>query len=171
MRFAHVLIVSLSALAMAQTYAAVGPDRALEVGDAVEVTGRPLGGEAEDLVQESDGDCRYFVVVDPTCSSCRVALRRWARDAARDSTAGRFPGWHVSWLVMASPESARTFVGSQERLPVAWASLDDAVLMRQLGADAFPWWFTLDREGRLMDSGVGARLPIGDALTPQCQIS
>lgn len=145
--------------------------RGLEVGDRVSFSTLGPDSEPVRIPDETVGSCAYLILADPTCGSCATARQRWARDVALQPGLAAPSGWAVRWVIMAPAAMAESFaIGGPGVLPVEWSSMEDRRLLTRLGIAGFPAYAVLDREGGLVDSGVGARLPPRDAFRQDCTI-
>lgn len=143
----------------------------LSVGEALEIDVQEPSGQEVDLASAMDGECAYLVIADPLCSACASARDRWARDVSLAPDVIKPVGWRIHWVIVADGANADGFAsGGRRAIPVEWSFSADRSIITSLGITGFPSYLILDRGGRLVEKGVGARLPPREAFQPGCMI-
>jgi hypothetical protein len=129
-----------------------------------------VGSELSKLRDFRSGSCRYVIVADPDCPACRTHAKIWGADLrARRAHLPR-RDWAVLWLVTDGRDAIERLELEDAPYPV-FPLADDELALQQAGVRAFPWSIVLDRSGRVLDSGPGARLPTADSFRPDCTLA
>jgi hypothetical protein len=141
--------------------------RPIEVGDPARVQFLEHG-EIRSLSRHRAGLCKYVIIADVDCASCRTAATDWERDFRQGGLS--IPGdWTVFWLVKGDPAVLAPFMPGEppfEVLPLR----SPARAFANLGVQSVPRFVVADRDGRMVETGGGARLPAGDAYSPDCTV-
>lgn len=150
---------------------AVGPYVDAQVGASVDVpVARPNGGTSTPLSEVALGTCSYVVIYSPTCpASVNAAkrLRRRALDWGLDSLVPN--DWVVVWVSVEDGSASKGILPDdfpfQRYHRSGTARLEPAIHLR-----AYPAHLVLDRDGRVVTSGVGVSLPEKKRLSSSCRI-
>lgn len=126
------------------------------------------GGTHGALSSYSARSCRYVIITTPTCSAAANSFRQWRQDLAGDPHP--FPdGWAALWVTTGDSTSGRSFLSDAFPVERLFYSAGPG-LITELSLNAFPAHVILNWEGRIVEGGVGARLPPKRAFRPDCTI-
>lgn len=129
-----------------------------------------VGSDVRKLDDFRSGSCRYVIVADPDCPACQTHARAWLADLQTGRTQLPQGDWVVLWLVTDGREAIARLKLAGAPYPV-FPMKDDELAIQQAGVLAVPWSIVLDRSGRVLESGPGARLPTADAFRPDCSLA
>jgi hypothetical protein len=143
--------------------------------DGLQVGARPKSqlildpsDQPQALADFGAGKCRYVVFYWSECSHCGTLAFQWRQDIAIEGPDILPRDWTVVWVSrLANPvtefplPSEPVFTGR----PVS----DDA-FSKEFGITAFPYYAVVDRNGRLLERGVGGRLPEKHRFNTDCSV-
>lgn len=127
--------------------------------------------EIQTISAATAGSCGYVIVYSPTCGASRAAAEQWTRTAKVENTDHVVPdGWKAVWI--SAEDSAASFGAVPDKLPAAQAFRGgDGRIEQALGMAVYPVFMILDRDGRVVSSGVGATLYEPAQFNPDCTIA
>lgn len=135
---------------------------------SVRETSDPTGHLAlSDLAQ---GLCTYVAVYAPRCGGSQVGLMQWRQVLASYDETYHTPGeWQVLWVSVdpLSHNEPSIFDGLPFRV---FEVVTQGTLEAEAQIEAYPAHLVLDRDGRLVQAGVGLPFPEPDRLSSDCTL-
>lgn len=124
-----------------------------------------------DLSDVEPGNCRYVVLVSPSCAASVAAANSWARTQVADTaSSGAVPsGWKIVWVSLGDSAATRRAFPPEGIGPL-WVPKDVGKFATALGLRALPAHVVLDQAGRVVEADVGARLLPMESYRADCSI-